>query len=338
MQEIPTGTIRRGPPSDDFEQRMAALDAPATADASGAHSAAPVEAEAQSPLVLAMQPYLQQAAKVEAAQPVVAHYLRVHIVEQLLRAKKRGELDAQARGLLLATLEEAEAKKAALDLASGPQQMEAHARRIFRAAVDADAVGAAAPELLEAAGLLAEALAQFSGGELPAALRPVLLYAHARAQHLRERLRAGAPPEAPAPPAFPEPPAPPAAAPPVAPAPAAAPQARQPPPAAQPTAPPEPPGHRTAPLGGAEAAADAAAAAAAARVAAALAAAAAPPAAAAAQCAAPSPYAGMPPTQRKSEAKKRVDSAVSALAGSGDDTTKARALVVEALQLLEGLS
>jgi hypothetical protein len=121
--------------------------------------------------------FLEEAGAIEASQPMAAHYLRVHAIELLIRAKTPG-----SDPLLQQVFAEAESKKAALDLTDGPATMEACALRAFEEALDAERAGAASSKLivqLRSACLLLGALAQFHEDALPAGLAEKLACAQA---------------------------------------------------------------------------------------------------------------------------------------------------------------
>eukprot|EP00930_Biecheleria_cincta_P048031 TRINITY_DN33407_c0_g1_i1.p1 TRINITY_DN33407_c0_g1~~TRINITY_DN33407_c0_g1_i1.p1 ORF type:complete len:646 (+),score=149.10 TRINITY_DN33407_c0_g1_i1:73-2010(+) len=122
--------------------------------------------------------YLEEAGAIEARQPMAAHYLRVHAIELLIRAKTPG-----SDPLLQQVFLDAESKKAALDLTNGPAAMEAFALRAFENALNSERAGADSSKLtvqLRSACLLLGALAQFhNDGALPAGLAEKLAYAQA---------------------------------------------------------------------------------------------------------------------------------------------------------------
>lgn len=121
--------------------------------------------------------FLEEARAIEASQPMAAHYLRVHAIEVLIRAKT-----PVSDPLLQQVFAEAESKKAALDLTDGPATMEACALRAFEEALDAERAGAASSKLivqLRSACLLLGALAQFHKDALPAGLAEKLACAQA---------------------------------------------------------------------------------------------------------------------------------------------------------------
>ena len=295
---------------------------------------APGEPAASASWAQRVQPYLQQAAEMDDSEPVIAHYCRVHAVEQMIRARQREEADDESNDLLMATLEVAEAKKAGLDLQEGRDVMEGFARRVYACADAADR--ARPPELdrdrddevatqLQTASLLVEALAQFYGGELPGALAAAAGYARARAVLLAEYARVaedcarlGKRPPPPAAPALAEP-APaawrPAASSPAAPAASPARPGAQAgaPPAAQPVA------HQAAQLAAPSAAPPAAQGPSAPRISAAL----------------TQAQAALPAAKRKIEAQRSATAAAAAL--EARDEEKAHRLICEALGLLEGL-
>ncbi|CAE7443898.1 LIP5 [Symbiodinium natans] len=258
---------------------------------------------------------LDMAASLEAAQPVVAHYLRIHALEMLLAAKQSGQSrTAEADKLLLTTFEKAEQTKASLDLTGGAEQLRHFAVQNYEQAISADG-GVATADLAQnllTAGLCLGALAQF--GQMEPALAERAAYAKSRAGHLRECLRHQLPPAAPQPPV--QPPAAPAApAPPPPRTPAAdPPRAPNPPPSAdlRPADPkPEAPPSRPAVVPVQQA----------------------PPAVPAVP-AVPA-AATLPPSKRQAEARKKADQAIAAVAAGSDDS--ARALIKEALGLLHGL-
>ncbi|CAE7042259.1 LIP5 [Symbiodinium sp. KB8] len=268
---------------------------------------------------------LDRAAALEAdgSQPVAAHYLRIHALEMLLTAKQRGQTNAESDKLLFATFEKAEEAKARLDLSRGAEQLRHFAVQNYEQAVSADGGPADAKQAwdLLTAGLCLDALAQF--GAVEPALKERAQYAKSRAEHLRSCLRLQQAPEAPQPPQQPlapvapaapaaqapvvPPPPPRAPAAPAAPDPPAAPAA--PAPAAAPKAQPKPsappPSRPTAVVPQAQPA--------------------------------PVPAAGstLSASKRQAEARKKADQAIAAVAAGSDDS--ARALIREAIGLLQGL-
>lgn len=120
--------------------------------------------------------FLEAASAIEAAQPVVAHYLRVHAIELLMKAKT-----PEAKPLLLQVFAEAESKKVGLDLKEGQAKMEAFALRAFETACDSELArtdSSKLPELFRSASLFLAALAQFHNDSgMPAGLTQKLAYA-----------------------------------------------------------------------------------------------------------------------------------------------------------------
>lgn len=65
-------------------------------------------------------PYVQRASQLEASEPVVAYYCRVHAAEVLLKARRAGDRCEELRALLLQTLEDAELSKKTVGLVRRP--------------------------------------------------------------------------------------------------------------------------------------------------------------------------------------------------------------------------
>ncbi|CAE8701875.1 unnamed protein product [Polarella glacialis] len=297
-------------------------------------AAAPVPLSGLPDVLKTANPFLQRAKEQEATQPLISHYLRIHALELLIGAKQRGETTPEADALLFSTFSEAEAKKASLDLTDGPSQMEAFALRSFDSAVANDVSGLPVNKLpvqLYVASLFVDALAQFHTGILPPHLLKISQYAKGRALHIRECLQRGVEPSPPAPPEpLPAPPrmqspARPDTAPTAAPVPAPAPAAST----AFPVGPIAPVAPAAAP-----AVADPPAVPSTAAV---------PQAVAAPSLIPPAvipvlrpEFAGLTRSKKLAEARKKSDLAVSAL--ESDDTVHARAHILAALSLIEGLT
>jgi len=157
-----------------------------------------------------IRPFLDTAADLEANEPLVAHYCRVHAVEVLMRNRGAARSTPASRACLLRLLEEAEAGKQRLqrdfDLSTGQQTMEKFAIRAIDGAISADSAvdGAAGREAvarrLERAAVYLDLLAQFHDGALPPSLAEASQYAHDRSGHILSCLLFSAVPEPPKPP------------------------------------------------------------------------------------------------------------------------------------------
>lgn len=150
------------------------------------------------------QPFLQRALELEAIDPVIAHYCRLHAVEILIRARKLKEATAESDALLMSTLEEAELKRKDLDLTHGQVRCEALVYNLWNEAVGTDDGSTegfrASPQRLYMAAIFMEVLGQFHGGELPQDLAARSGYAKGRAVYIRDCLRKGCEPCPPTPP------------------------------------------------------------------------------------------------------------------------------------------
>lgn len=100
---------------------------------------------------------------VGASNPVVAHYLRLHLIEILSLARERGVSSLESDNILMTSLSRAEASKHCVDLSRGTEAVERMAAETFAAACAADAEGRLDVELAQEydkACFLLEALAQ----------------------------------------------------------------------------------------------------------------------------------------------------------------------------------
>lgn len=157
-----------------------------------------------------IRPFLDTAADLEASEPLVAHYCRVHAVEVLMRNRGAGRSSSESRACLLRLLEEAEAGKQRLqrdfDLSTGQKTMEKFAVRAFDDAIGVDSAAGGATGLeararrLERAAIYLDLLAQFHDGALPPSLAEASQYAHDRSGHILGCLLSSTVPEPPKPP------------------------------------------------------------------------------------------------------------------------------------------
>lgn len=204
----PAGSTADGGATPRLPDRSPAMEGTAAA-------AQPVESGAMAgpsdPAARLVQPYLQRAAELEASEPLVAHYCRVHAVELLVRSQRErgGKTSAESRAFLNEVLKQAEAGKKKVqqqfDLFGGQRTMEVFALRFFRNATAADRAGppnSSIPQQLYLAGLFIDVLAQFHSGSLPPALAHASQYAKSRAVHIRSCLQRNIDPDPPMPPSL----------------------------------------------------------------------------------------------------------------------------------------
>lgn len=169
-------------------------------------------AAAPSSLVKRMQPFLQRAAELEGTDLLVSYYCRVHVVEQVLLARKRGEADDEAMKLVMSNFQHAEVTKKKLDLSAGRQTMEDFAWSSYVRAVEADVAAAMGSDSADASlhtqlyvsSLFLEVLAQFHDGTLPPQIHQASQYAKTRSVHLLQCVKSGSKPHLPAPPVLPQ--------------------------------------------------------------------------------------------------------------------------------------
>eukprot|EP00747_Dinoflagellata_sp_TGD_P209611 gnl/TRDRNA2_/TRDRNA2_82998_c0_seq1.p1 gnl/TRDRNA2_/TRDRNA2_82998_c0~~gnl/TRDRNA2_/TRDRNA2_82998_c0_seq1.p1 ORF type:complete len:305 (-),score=66.12 gnl/TRDRNA2_/TRDRNA2_82998_c0_seq1:44-958(-) len=148
-------------------------------------------------LVSRCRPFLQRAEELDAHEPVVAYYCRVHVVELLVNHRARGESSKESDTILFDTLQHAEAAKKVLDLSQGRETAEMFALHVFDDVDAADRSGkadAGTASQFYVASLFVDILAQFYDGQLPPDLAEKTRYAKYRAVHIRDCLRKGVQP------------------------------------------------------------------------------------------------------------------------------------------------
>mmetsp|Transcript_83561 Transcript_83561/g.174794 ORF Transcript_83561/g.174794 Transcript_83561/m.174794 type:complete len:264 (-) Transcript_83561:47-838(-) len=118
-----------------------------------------------------MELFLTRAEEHVSTNPLVAHYIRLYVLANLMKAKQAGEeVTAEFETKLLDLFQKVEDSKKQLDLSTGQAEMEAFALQAFNAADAADRSGRAdvAKTKFHLAGQLLDVCSQFhEGGELP---------------------------------------------------------------------------------------------------------------------------------------------------------------------------
>jgi vacuolar protein sorting-associated protein VTA1 len=143
-------------------------------------------------------PYLARANEMDAHEPIVAYYCRLHGIEMLMKVRQAGQSTPESDGIMMDALGKAEQAKKAhnLDPAECQDVVEAFAIRIFDQVDSTDRAGmteASTANTFYIASQFLEVCAQFYSGEMPPDLAEKSKYAKYRAVQIRDCLKKGLP-------------------------------------------------------------------------------------------------------------------------------------------------